>query len=57
MVTDPGMLAQQLHQPVLDILHSIGLEYSIYADVQADPPEDVVWQPPVFAEEKKQTLF
>lgn len=57
LVTDPGMLAQQLHQPVLDILHSIGLEYSIYADVQADPPEDVVLQLPVLPEKKSRHYF
>lgn len=57
LVTDPGMLAQQLHQPVLDILHSIGLEYSIYADVQADPPEDVVLAAARFAREEKADII
>ncbi len=42
LVTDQGMIAQKLHQAVLDIINAAGLDYAIYADVQADPPEHIV---------------
>lgn len=42
LVTDAGMVKNQLHRPILQILDSLNIEYVIYADVQADPPEQVV---------------
>ncbi len=38
LVTDAGMVKNQLHRPILQILDSLNIEYVIYADVQADPP-------------------
>lgn len=42
LVTDAGMVKNQLHLPILQILDTLNIEYVIYADVQADPPEQVV---------------
>ncbi|MCH2001324.1 iron-containing alcohol dehydrogenase [Acinetobacter seifertii] len=42
LVTDAGMIKNQLHLPILQILDTLNIEYDIYADVQADPPEQVV---------------
>lgn len=42
LVTDAGMVKNQLHHPMLQILDNLNIEYVIYADVQADPPEQVV---------------
>jgi len=42
LVTDAGMVKNQLHRPILQILDTLNIEYVIYADVQADPPEQVV---------------
>lgn len=42
LVTDAGMVKNQLHLPILQILDNLNIEYVIYADVQADPPEQVV---------------
>jgi len=36
------MVKNQLHLPILRILDTLNIEYVIYADVQADPPEQVV---------------
>uniref|UniRef100_A0AAR5PLC7 Alcohol dehydrogenase 4 n=1 Tax=Dendroctonus ponderosae TaxID=77166 RepID=A0AAR5PLC7_DENPD len=52
LVTDPGMLKQQLHLPLLDIIESAGLDYVIYADVQADPPDTVVLEAAAFAKQE-----
>ncbi|UHT64514.1 iron-containing alcohol dehydrogenase [Acinetobacter lwoffii] len=52
LVTDPGMLKQQLHLPLLDIIESAGLEYVIYSDVQADPPDTVVLEAAAFAKQE-----
>jgi len=43
LVTDNGMLQQQLHHPILEILEHLSLAHVIYADVIADPPEHVVY--------------
>ncbi|ENW23444.1 hypothetical protein F925_02402 [Acinetobacter lwoffii NCTC 5866 = CIP 64.10 = NIPH 512] len=53
LVTDPGMLKQQLHLPILDIIESAGLDYVIYSDVQADPPDNVVLEAAAFAKQEK----
>ncbi|MEO4185583.1 iron-containing alcohol dehydrogenase [Acinetobacter pittii] len=42
LATDAGMVKNQLHRPILQILDNLNIEYIIYADVQADPPEQVV---------------
>lgn len=42
LVTDPGMHKQGLHQPIIDILQHMELDYTLYAEVQADPPEAVI---------------
>lgn len=36
------MIKNQLHLPILQILDTLKIEHVIYADVQADPPEQVV---------------
>ena len=52
IVTDAGMIQHQLHQPILDILNQIGLEYIIYSDIQADPPEQIVLEAVAFAKQQ-----
>ena len=51
LVTDPGMLQHQLHTPILDIFTAISVEYAIYADVQADPPEHIMLEAVAFAKQ------
>lgn len=52
LVTDPGMLQHQLHLPILEIIEDAGLDYAIYSDVQADPPEHVVLEAADFAKQE-----
>lgn len=52
LVTDPGMLQHQLHLPILEIIEDAGLNYAIYSDVQADPPEHVVLEAADFAKQE-----
>ena len=42
LVTDPGIVAAGLHEAALGSLTGAGLACSIFQDVRADPPEDVV---------------
>ncbi|BAN48701.1 iron-containing alcohol dehydrogenase [Metapseudomonas resinovorans] len=42
LVTDPGVLAARLLDPVLAELARDGIEVTLFADVQADPPEPVI---------------
>ena len=42
LVTDPGIIAAGLHEAALDSLAGAGLACSLYQDVQADPPENIV---------------
>jgi alcohol dehydrogenase class IV len=42
LVTDPGMVATGIVERALGILKEAGVEPSLYADVQADPPESVI---------------
>lgn len=42
LVTDAGMIKNQLHLPILQILDTLKIEHVIYADVHTDPPEQVV---------------
>ena len=51
LVTDPSMVANQLHTPILEILENTKTPYVIYADVQADPPEHIVLTAVEFAKE------
>ncbi|MCM1958892.1 iron-containing alcohol dehydrogenase [Acinetobacter modestus] len=53
IVTDAGMIEHQLHQPILEILTQIGLEYLIYSDIQADPPEHIVLEAVDFATQEQ----
>ncbi|MFV5591313.1 iron-containing alcohol dehydrogenase [Acinetobacter variabilis] len=52
LVTDSGMLQHQLHLPILEIIEDAGLDYAIYSDVQADPPEHVVLEAADFAKQE-----
>ncbi len=49
LVTDAGMIQQQLHLPIIEILEIIHLDYVIYSSVQADPPEQIVLDAVQFA--------
>lgn len=53
VVTDQGILDQQIHQPLLNILSAIPLEYVVYADVQADPPEQLILNAINFAKQQQ----
>ena len=53
LVTDAGMLKHQLHLPILEILESLSLTYSIYSEVEADPSEQIVLNAVDYAKEQK----
>ncbi|SDY25613.1 iron-containing alcohol dehydrogenase [Acinetobacter kyonggiensis] len=53
LVTDAGMIQQQLHLPIIKILETIQLDYVIYSSVQADPPEHIVLNAVQFAKNEK----
>ncbi|OTG78774.1 alcohol dehydrogenase [Acinetobacter terrae] len=53
LVTDAGMIKQQLHLPIIEILETIQLDYVIYSSVQADPPEHIVLEAVQFAKNEK----
>lgn len=53
LVTDQGMIAQNLHEEVLYIINEAGLDYAIYADVQADPPENIIADAISFARQEQ----
>lgn len=53
LVTDQGMIAQNLHEEVLYIINEAGLDYAIYADVQADPPEHIIADAISFARQEQ----
>lgn len=53
LVTDAGMIQQQLHVPIIEILETIRLPYVIYSNVQADPPEHIVLDAIQFAKNEK----
>ncbi|MDH0032063.1 MULTISPECIES: iron-containing alcohol dehydrogenase [unclassified Acinetobacter] len=53
LVTDAGMIQHLLHLPILEIFNQIGLEYIIYSDIQADPPEHIVLEAVDFAKQEK----
>ncbi|MFC1394609.1 iron-containing alcohol dehydrogenase [Acinetobacter junii] len=53
LVTDAGMLQHKLHLPILTILDQLGLDFVIYSDIQADPPEHIVLEAVDFARQEK----
>lgn len=53
LVTDQGMIAKNLHEEVLYIINEAGLDYAIYADVQADPPEHIIADAISFARQEQ----
>ena len=53
LVTDPGMLQQQLHLPILEILESMQQDYVIYSSIQSDPAEHIVLDGVQFAKNEK----
>lgn len=53
LVTDAGMIHQQLHLAIIEILENIQLDYVIYSSVQADPPEHIVLDAVQFAKSEK----
>nr|WP_174505695.1 iron-containing alcohol dehydrogenase [Acinetobacter sp. Marseille-Q1620] len=53
IVTDAGMLKNNLHLPILKILDTLKLPYVIYSDVQADPAENIVLDAVKFAKDEK----
>ena len=53
LVTDPGMLQQQLHLPILEILESMQQDYVIYSSIQADPAEHIVLDAVQFAKNER----
>ncbi|MDB9764357.1 iron-containing alcohol dehydrogenase [Planktomarina temperata] len=42
LVTDPGMMATGLVQQATDCLRAAGIEVTLFDQVQADPPEEIV---------------
>ncbi|MCO8044152.1 iron-containing alcohol dehydrogenase [Acinetobacter bohemicus] len=52
LVTDPGMFQHKLHLPILDIIEDAGLDYAIYAQVQADPADTVILEAAAFAKQE-----
>ncbi|MHA3892816.1 iron-containing alcohol dehydrogenase [Acinetobacter sp. GXMZU3951] len=53
LVTDMGMIQHQLHLPILEIFEHLGLDYVIFSDVIADPPEQVVMNAVEFARQEQ----
>lgn len=52
LVSDSGMIENQLHYPILEILEDSNTPYVIYSDVQADPPEHIVQSAVAFAKDQ-----
>ncbi|QXW27111.1 iron-containing alcohol dehydrogenase [Acinetobacter johnsonii] len=57
LVTDQGMIQQQLHLPILEILESERRDCVIYSNVQADPAEHIVLDAVQFAKKEKADLI
>jgi alcohol dehydrogenase len=53
IVTDSGMIQNELHFPLLKILQDADLDYAIYSDVQADPTERLVLSAVEFAKDNQ----
>jgi len=43
-VTDPGIANLNLHESTVNALKASGVEVTIYKDVQADPPESIIFE-------------
>ncbi|WP_166168947.1 iron-containing alcohol dehydrogenase [Acinetobacter sp. SA01] len=57
LITDSGIIQQQLHMPIIEILETIRLPYAIYSNVQADPPEHIVLDAVNFAKNEKADII
>ncbi len=57
LITDPGIVQQQLHLPVLEILEAIHQPYTLYSNVQADPAEHIILDAVQFAQSKQADLI
>ena len=53
LVTDGGIIQQQLHAPIIEILDTLQLHYVVYSKVQADPPEHMVFDAVAFAQQQQ----
>ncbi|MFW1806405.1 iron-containing alcohol dehydrogenase [Acinetobacter ursingii] len=53
IITDAGMVRHQLHLPIIEILERLNITYSIYSNIQADPPEHIVLDAAEFAKKEK----
>ncbi|ENX48847.1 MULTISPECIES: iron-containing alcohol dehydrogenase [Acinetobacter] len=53
IITDAGMVQHQLHLPIIEILERLNITYSIYSNIQADPPEHIVLDAAEFAKKEK----
>lgn len=53
LVTDGGIIQQQLHAPITEILDTLQLHYVVYSKVQADPPEHIVFDAVAFAQQQQ----
>ena len=53
LVTDGGIIQQQLHAPIIEILDTLQLHYVVYSKVQADPPEHMVLDAVAFAQQQQ----
>lgn len=57
LVTDAGIIQQQLHMLIIEILETIRLPYAIYSNVQSDPPEHIVLDAVQFAKNEKADII
>lgn len=53
IITDAGMVQHQLHLPIIEILERLNITYSIYSNIQADPPEHIALDAADFAKKEK----
>ncbi len=53
IITDAGMVQHQLHLPIIEILERLNITYSIYSNIQSDPPEHIVLDAAEFAKKEK----
>lgn len=47
------MIAHQYHLPVIECLDVAQIDYVIYSDIQADPPEEIVLNAAAFCETRE----
>lgn len=53
LVSDQGLIEQNLHHLILEIIEDVGIDYAIYSDVVADPAENIVLDAVAFAKQEK----